>query len=341
MTPILRTALLTLALAFPAVPAFGQESVEPATDRAEPLPTPQAVVDRYIEFSGGRKAFTDIRPTTATGSFSVPSAQLTGRMTTWTAPPNLMRIDIEIPGLGVTKTGFDGTVGWTLDPARGPSLMDGAMLEQIRREADGKSILDIFGQFDSVKVTGREEMEGADCVVLRLEKNGLVEERLFEEETGRLVATRSRMQTPMGEIPSTAVVTDWKKVGGRAVPSRTVIKMLGMEQVMSIDTVEEKPIEASVFALPPAIQALVKARDEKKAKDASSSTDGETSTSTSKSGDSSSSSSSSSSKSSESSSSKSSDSSSSKSSDSSSSKSSESSSSKSGRSSSSSSGGGR
>ena len=172
------------------------------------------------------------------------------------------------------------------------------------------SDLDLFKEFDSVRVLGRENFKGTECVVLELKKGETVSTRLIEEATGRPVANRTVMPTPMGEIPATTVFETWMNVGPMKIPSRTTIEVMGMQQVITIDKVTPGPIEASVFDLPPAIQALVRERETKTETDGDTTTSGETSSSKSNDSGSSSSSTSSSSRSSDSSSSSSKDSSS-------------------------------
>ena len=104
----------------------------------------------------------------------------------------------------------------------------------------------------------------AMAVKEKLQKGETIQERFVDEKTGRLVGMRSKMPTPMGEIPTTTVIKSWITIGPRKVPSKTVIKMMGMEQVMTIDKVMTEPIDPEVFALPPAIKALAQARDAEK-----------------------------------------------------------------------------
>lgn len=267
-------APILLAVAGLVMSASAQDSAPDSVVREQSLPTAKQINELMIEFSGGEDAFLNPMSIKSVGSFAVPMAQLKGVMTTWTAPPNLMRVDIDIPGLGTTKTGFNGTVGWTLDPTRGPSLMDGEMLDEIRRESDPAAVTKLLEYFDVAEITGRETFEGAECVVLRLEKGKLVQDRLVEEKTGRVVGIRTTMPTPMGDIPSVSIIEEWITIGPRKVPSKTVIKAMGMEQVMKIDKAMVDPIDAGIFALPPAIQALADARDaerkaEKEAADSS------------------------------------------------------------------------
>ena len=258
-------------LLFTATPALAQTPPAPdaksATEQAA-LPDARTIVDRMIEFQGGRKAFSELPPLTSVGTFGVPSMNISGTMRTWTAPPDLMKVEMDMPALGKTLTGYDGKVGWSIDPSRGPSLMSGDMLAEIRREADRMSDLDIFNQYESVRVLGRENFKDTECVVLELKQGETVDTRLIEEATGRPVANRSVMPSPMGEIPATTVFEAWMNVGPMKIPSRTTIEVMGMQQVITIDKVTPGPIEASVFALPPAIQALVRERETKTDDDA-------------------------------------------------------------------------
>lgn len=253
----------SLLLALPATTlAQDTAATPPAAKPADtrPLPTAKAIHAKMIDFMGGREAFAEIGPVRSVGTFEIPSMQMKGGMRTFSAPPNLMRIEVDMPGVGSSLTVFDGTVGWVLDPVRGASLMDGEMLDQIRRESDPKSELELLERYDVAKVTGRETFEGVECVVLHLEKGKVVEDRFIVESTGEFKGRRAKAPSPMGEIPTTTVNEGWRMIGKRKVPSRTVIRMMGMEQVMTVDEIIEGTLAPDTFAQPPAIKALVEER---------------------------------------------------------------------------------
>ena len=245
--------------------AHAQDSKPDTATEAEKLPTPQELVDLMVEFSGGAEALKDVKPVKSTGTFSIPQMQMTGEMTSWSAPPNLMRVDIKTPGIGIIMSGFNGKIGWSLDPTRGPSLMEGPMLDQIKMESDPASLLDLSKYFDSVEVVGRVDFEGAKCFQLQLKKGKAVRDMFVEEKTGRMVGMKAVMPSPMGEIPTTTVIEKWMNVGPRKIAAKTVIKMMGMDQVMQIDTVSSDKFDPDVFDLPPAIQALADAQSKKAA----------------------------------------------------------------------------
>ncbi len=269
-------------LVSPVLPvATAQDAPAPAATETRPLPTAEAIHAKMIDFMGGREAFAEIGPVKSIGTFSVPAAQMNGTMKTWTAPPNFMKVEVELPGIGTSLTGFDGTVGWSIDPVRGASLMDGEMLAQIKDEANSTAELDLLKRYDSATVTGREVFEGVECVVLKLVRGKTVEERFIVEDTGELKGRRAKAPSPMGEIPTITVNEAWKTIGKHKVPSRIVMKMMGMEQVMTIDEIKSEELPADTFALPPAIKALVEAKAKADAEKAAGGASTSTSTSTS------------------------------------------------------------
>lgn len=261
--PIVLAALLVGAT---ATHALAQSDVAPATtpDAAETatLPTAKELVAKMIEFQGGEKVLADPTPTHGVGQFSVPMMNLTGSLETWSAPPNLMLVEMNIPAMGGKSIqGFNGTVGWSIDPINGAQLLDGEMLKMIGRDANLRGDLDLFKMFKSVKVTGRETFNGVDCVVLELNDGTNTSTRFIEPETGRMVGSRSIMPTPQGDISVETVIAEWKTADGRTFPADTRMRMMGMEQVMKIEKVDTTPIDPKRFELPPAIAALVAERD--------------------------------------------------------------------------------
>ena len=110
----------SLLLALPATALAQQNTAAPpaAAKPADtrPLPTAEAIHAKMIDFMGGREAFAEIGPVRSVGTFSIPSMQMTGGMRTFSAPPNSMRVEVDMPGVGSSLTVFDGTVGWSLDP---------------------------------------------------------------------------------------------------------------------------------------------------------------------------------------------------------------------------------
>lgn len=273
------TAFLSCAAGAHALPqaATDPASKTAAIQEAKPLPSAKELVAKMIEFQGGEKALANPESIHAVGTFSVPMMNLSGSLQTWSAPPNLMLVEMDIPAMGgKSLQGYDGTVGWSIDPINGAQLLEGAILKNVARDADLRGDLDIFKNYDSVKVSGRETFDDVECVVLELKVDELTSQRFIDPETGRMVGSKSIMPTPQGDLPVETRIVEWKMIDGRNMATDTRMKMMGMEQVLKLDTVKPEKIDAKRFELPPAIAALVAerkkseegAKDEKPASDA-------------------------------------------------------------------------
>lgn len=272
-----RTAITTVLAATMTCLAGGLElearaATIPAQDEAKtaPLPTAKEVVAMMIKAQGGEEALAKHPTASMTGKFSMPAMGMGGPMSIKTSEGSML-IEIDIAGFGKSLQGFHDGVAWSIDPASGAQLLEGSMLDSMKRQANSRGDLDLFKMWDSVKVTGRERFADTDCFVLELKKGKDREVRLIDEKTGRMIASRTVQSSPMGEIPIVTTIEAWKDFDGLNIPVRMSMAMMGQKQVIEVDKMDFAAIPATAFAFPPAIKALVvdkKAREaEEKAKD--------------------------------------------------------------------------
>ena len=80
----------------------------------------------------------------------------------------------------------------------------------------------------------------------------------FDVETGLLLGYEASRVTPMGPVPITAVMRDYKKFGALMQPTMLVQRTLGLEQIVRITAIEYNSVPATAFDAPPAIKALIK-----------------------------------------------------------------------------------
>jgi hypothetical protein len=93
-----------------------------------------------------------------------------------------------------------------------------------------------------VKLTWKSGRETYDC---------------YSAATGFVVASRSIQKTAMGDIPVVTSFSDYKKFGGVTVPTKTVMDLMGQQQILSIASVDFGDGTGVVIAPPPAVQALI------------------------------------------------------------------------------------
>lgn len=243
------------------------QDTAPATPKAaagqsdEKLPTPQEVIDRYIKVTGGADAYKKHKSQTSRGFFEMPTMGLKGPMVMYQAVPNNLYVSIEMPGIGTMEQGFNGTVGWSLDPMRGPTLMEGPQLEQAKREAEFFGSLDMLKFFDSAKTSGTTDFNGTKCYQLVLTAPDGVTNAFYSVESGLAMGMKSVAATPLGDVPSVTTMSEYKDFGGIKIPTLTKIEVMGQQQQIVLDSVTYDDVDPKVFVLPAKIEPLVKAKE--------------------------------------------------------------------------------
>ena len=227
----------------------------------ETTPTPQELVDRWIEVSGGKENWDKIRSMDQKGTFSMPGMGITGKVEIMMQEPNLMRTNIEIPGIGMINEGFNGTTAWSINPMTGPTIKSGMELVQAKRSASFKAQMDPLKDFDSSKTIGKGSFNGTDCWVVEATAEDGVSKLYFDIESGMACGVSMIANTPQGQLEMTVKTEAPKKFGDLTLNSKMTISAMGQSQVMTIDSISYAEIDPSKFALPPAIETMVKAKE--------------------------------------------------------------------------------
>jgi hypothetical protein len=90
--------------------------------------------------------------------------------------------------------------------------------------------------------------------------SGREEFSYFDVENGLDLGHEGKRATPMGSLPSTELFRDYKTFGEVKQATSIVARVLGLEQVVHIDTCVYNSVPADAFDPPPAIKALIKGR---------------------------------------------------------------------------------
>jgi hypothetical protein len=221
------------------------------------MPSAKEILAKHLAAIGGDKAWEAKTGMQTEGAMEVPAAGLKGTMKMTAMVPAMVLVEIDLPGMGKTASGFDGTTGWSSDPMRGPSLMGEQEVAQLKRDGNFRRDLDLARDPGTAEVLGLFEFEGTPCWQVRTPwANGTDAMNYYEKDSGLLKGMSMSASTPMGELPVTIVTSDYKDFDGVKVAARTVTKVMGQQQVMTIEKVEWNDAEADDFALPAEIKAL-------------------------------------------------------------------------------------
>ena len=229
----------------------------PAALGAQELPAAADLMAAYNKAIGGEAAFAKLQGMHSTGTYAIPGMGLSGDLEIHSARPNKMLVRINMPGMGEIRQGYDGETAWATNPMQGPRIITGAELTQLSDEAGFDSALRRMERFESAETIEKTEMGGQACYKVRLVwKSGRESWDCYSVETGLLVGGVAKAESPMGVVEATSLMQEYKQFGDLMVPTRTVIQTMGMEQILTITSVEFVEPAAEVFELPAEIKAL-------------------------------------------------------------------------------------
>ena len=133
------------------------------------------------------------------------------------------------------------------------------MLDQVREEAQVDAVLHDPVQYKSMQTTDKSQFQDRECYEVKLTKpDGKQTTEFYDIETGMLIGSTEVQETPLGAVPVTAVLGEYKKFGGFMFATKLAQKMGPLTQVMTITNMDFEPIDDVVFTVPESIRALMK-----------------------------------------------------------------------------------
>ena len=226
---------------------------------ADTLPTGEAILDKYIEVTGGKAAYEKKVTEVSTGTLEFTGKGVKAHITSYQAAPNKSYSVVEIEGIGKMEEGADGTVAWERSAIKGPRLKSGEEKAVSLRAANIQHDVRWRDFFQKVECTGVEPIDGHICYrVVLTPKEGQTETRYYDKKSYLLVRTSMILKNEMGEIPTEMSVSDYRRVDGILMPFHLKQKVLGQEFTITHETIQNNvDIPKERFALPADVKALV------------------------------------------------------------------------------------
>jgi hypothetical protein len=225
---------------------------------AGPLPKANEIFTRGIAAIGGEAAIRKHTSMVTKGTLSMTAAGMSGKLEIISLAPNKIISIMEFPGVGKITQGFDGTVGWSMNPMQGPSLIEGPMLEELKKSSDMYKDLDPSKIWDKAETKGAVNFGGVPCYEIIVSGGPGDGALYYEIQTGLTRGMVLTVESPMGKMPSTTIMSDYKEFDGVKIATRTDVEAMNMKQVLVVDSVDYKLVDPSIFNLPPEIKALVR-----------------------------------------------------------------------------------
>jgi hypothetical protein len=242
--PRLRAGLPALLFILPAV--------LPAED-----PTPEAIMDKFIEATGGRAAYEKVKTEVATGTLELTSMGMSGTLTSYKSAPDKNYTVIDFAGMGKAEEGSNGEVAWKINGMEGSVVKKGDERAVALRNGALNAELRWKDFYKKAELAGSEDVGGKPCYKVVLTPNeGDAETRYYDKTTHLLTKVVVPTSTANGPMTVELTLADYKEEDGITSPHTINQKVPNMDIVIKIDNVKRNvDIPANRFDLPDDIKA--------------------------------------------------------------------------------------
>jgi hypothetical protein len=245
-----------LAVCLAAGPVALRAAQQPAM---APLPSGRELVQRHVAALGGEAAFKAIQSLRLRGKFEISGQNLTAEFEEVAARPDKLLMRADITGIGHTEQGYDGKIGWTIDPQTGPRLLKDREKDETQADADFDGPLHLPEHVKALTTLARTEFDGHPAYKVKVVlMSGVEQDEYFDVQSGLELGWEAKRATQLGVVPTTAILRDYKKFGSVMQPTTLVQKVLFLEQVLHVTSVEYDVVPATAFEPPAQIKALLK-----------------------------------------------------------------------------------
>jgi len=226
---------------------------------ADELPKGDAILDKYVEATGGKAAYSKLHSQVVNGTTEFKTMGMKGKMSVYTAEPDKHYTEIELTGIGKIQEGSNGDVVWSYSAMQGPRIKEGDEKAEAMLQGKFNSELNWRDLFKSAETVGTEQVDGKDCYkVVLTPKSGPPMTKWFAKDTGLLMKMAMTSKTPMGDIQSDSTYSDYRKEGDVLVAHKVVTHVATMELVMTVDGVQTNvDIPKDKFDPPAEVKALM------------------------------------------------------------------------------------
>jgi len=236
----------------------------PAGATANELPSVDDVLKRHIDAVGGEEAIQRHSHRTRTGTVKIPDIEIEGKIRILGSAPNLFLMESDLGEHGVNRTGYDGSIGWTIDEINGPALLHEARLAELVRQADFHADMNFRRHYESIEMLGVSkfhEMETYELKMVDASKKDVF--AYFCIDSGLHVGLKGMMESHAGPIPTETIIADYESFDGIRLPTRYETHFRDIVQHIRIEEVHHELIDKDTFAVPPAVAELQDEQPEK------------------------------------------------------------------------------
>ncbi len=238
-----------------SIPVIAEEEPKreaPAEAAAQNLPSPDQVLDKYIQAVGGADALEKIKTRVQKGAITIGQRQLPVEVDS--KAPNKRISFVHTPN-GDNITAFDGQAGWIANPGpRPPRNMDPSETEAVSFDAAFYLPLELKKMFTQMRVRPSDKIGGHEVVQVIGLREGKPPMRLFfDKDSGLLLRTVRYTETPLGRNPTEIDYADYRSENGVKISFQwTIARPLGRFTIQISEAQQNVPLDDKKFEKPAA-----------------------------------------------------------------------------------------
>lgn len=216
--------------------------------------TAEEVFTRYVEALGGDAKVRTITTRYVEGIVENTKTKSKSRLTAWQKAPNLIRIELESPGLNTFDQGYDGKIGWMKD-VRSARVLEGDDLAGLMESADFYTEIEWKRKFKKMELMPDSPFDGKSANVVKVtNQSGKVQIMYFDAATGLLAGYQDEVPPASSgaaaKKPSLTIVGEYKDFDGVKFATRYVQRAPELEIVTTYRKVEMNAAITTDFAMP-------------------------------------------------------------------------------------------
>jgi hypothetical protein len=194
----------------------------------EELPKAEAILDRYVEVTGGSAAYDKLHSEVMTIEMEFVGRGIKGTLTRYADASNNSYSTGQLEGVGKLEEGVYNGHAWENSAIMGPRVKQGEENAAAVRDAVFNAARN-WRKLYKAETAGTELVNGEECykVILTPLDGGKPQTMSMSKQTGYMVRTKRTMVSPMGEIAVEATAGDYKPFDGVLYPTRIVQSFAG------------------------------------------------------------------------------------------------------------------
>jgi hypothetical protein len=231
----------------------------PMSWAAEDLPKAEAVLDRYIEVTGGKATYEKRKSEVTTIQLEIVGQGIKGTLTRYADESNNSYTTGELEGVGKLEEGVYNGQAWEMNPMMGPRLKKGDENASAVRDSTFHGPVQ-WRKLYKAEVVGAEKVgeEDAYKVMMTPLNGGKPQSAWYSKKTGYLLRLERTVVSPMGEITVDSRMSDYEKLGSVMGPTKVSQNMMGTQIAVTVAGVKEnEEVPANRLEPPAEIKKLM------------------------------------------------------------------------------------